>query len=99
MKKVMMLMMPLLALTLTAQAAEKKEKSFECFREARAAVQKETGVRPSRIKFWQGAQLGDGAASLEIMLYLVRINDSEAAYKVEYYVEGCDQLLSLDRID
>lgn len=98
MKKVMMIL-PLLALTMNAHAGEKKEKSFECFREARAAVQKEAGVRPAQVKFWQGAQLGDGAASLEIMLYLVRINDSDAAYKVEFNVEDCSQPLSLDRID
>jgi hypothetical protein len=99
MKKVSLFVLPLLALGLSAQAKSVNEKDFECRREARAAVQKETQARNSRIKFWQGAQLGDGAASLEISLYLVNTNGSDAAYKVEFNVEDCSTPLSLDRID
>ncbi|RZA02212.1 MAG: hypothetical protein EOP11_16870 [Proteobacteria bacterium] len=99
MKKLSLFVLPLLALSLSAQAKSVSEKDLECHREARAAVQKETGARPSQIKFWQGAQLGDGAASLEISLYLVNTNGSDAAYKVEFNAEDCGTPLSLDRID
>ncbi|RYZ98439.1 MAG: hypothetical protein EOP11_20690 [Proteobacteria bacterium] len=99
MKKLALFVLPLSLLTISAQAKSLNEKNFECRREARAAVQKETGAHSSKVKFWQGAQLGDGAASLEISLYLVEIDGSDAAYKVEFNVEDCGTPLSLERID
>ena len=84
----------------TAQAHEWKEHDFECHREARTALARFTHQHKSHIFFWEGAKLGDGAASLEIMLFFVQEpGGARIPYKLEYNLEGCDRPLSIEAMD
>ena len=81
----------------SAMAADKPS-DLNCRHAGKTLLSKHTGQPRSTIQFFNGAALGDGAVSMEILLFTVHPDHAELIYKVEMNAEDCS-LRNIEQLD
>ena len=81
----------------SANAADKPS-DLNCRHAGKTLLIKHTGQPRSAIQFFNGAAIGDGAVSMEILLYTVHPDHAELIYKVEMNAEDCS-LRNFEQLD
>lgn len=96
MKTFSLALLTLAILAPTAHASSDQESDQECIQESRAFLANKLKVRDSKISFYNGALLGDGANALQVSLFQVR--GKSGLYKLELDAEDCT-LRNIELID